>query len=60
MLLCICILAPAALAFAKRFPFDISPLAVPLLFLWSLAYALPFYLPPGEFALKIGSSFPRR
>ena len=27
---------------------------VTLLALWGCAYALPFYLPPGEFALKIG------
>jgi len=53
-LLAICIVVPFTLAFAKRLPFDISILAVPLLFLWSLAYALPFYLPPGEFALRIG------
>jgi sugar phosphate permease len=32
----------------------ISPLVVPLLTLWGCAYALPFYLPPGEFAIKIG------
>ena len=27
---------------------------VPLTVLWGLAYALPFYIPPGEFAMQIG------
>lgn len=49
-----CVLVPALLAFKEELPFDLSPAVVPLLALWGLAYALPFYLPPGEFALKIG------
>jgi hypothetical protein len=52
--LIICMLVPLALAYSKQLPIDISPLVVPLLALWGCAYALPFYLPPGEFALKIG------
>ena len=43
-----------ALCYPSALPFDISPIVVPLLSLWGCAYALPFYLPPGEFALKIG------
>uniref|UniRef100_A0A7S0P042 Major facilitator superfamily (MFS) profile domain-containing protein n=1 Tax=Calcidiscus leptoporus TaxID=127549 RepID=A0A7S0P042_9EUKA len=53
-LVLVCLLISALLAFSAALPFDISPLAVPLLFVWGLAYALPFYLPPGEFALRIG------
>ena len=30
------------------------PMAVALTCLWGLAYAMPFYLPPGEFAMLIG------
>jgi len=33
---------------------DIAPLVVPLTVLWGLAYALPFYIPPGEFAMAVG------
>jgi len=29
-------------------------IAVPLLVLWGLAYALPFYNPPGEYAMQVG------
>ena len=27
---------------------------MPLLFVWGVAYALPFYVPPGEFAMAVG------
>jgi len=53
-LLLVCAVVPALLAFAPSLPFDMAPLAMPLLFCWGLAYALPFYLPPGEFAMRIG------
>jgi len=52
--LLLCCAIPALLAFAPSLPVDISPLVVPLLAVWGCSYALPFYLPPGEFALKIG------
>ena len=52
--LIICVIVPLMLAYPSALPFDISPIVVPLLSLWGCAYALPFYLPPGEFALKIG------
>ena len=54
VLLVVCAIVPALLAYRSSLPFDLSPFAVPLLFLWGMAYSLPFYLPPGEFALKIG------
>ena len=54
LLMLVCLAVPALLAFGGALPFDPSPLVVPLLFVWGVAYALPFYLPPGEFALRIG------
>lgn len=54
LLMAVCTAAPALLALGKSLPFDISPLVVPLLFLWGVAYALPFYVPPGEFAMAVG------
>ena len=32
-------------------------LVVPLLVIWGLAYALPFYNPPGEFAMNVGGKY---
>ena len=32
----------------------VTPLVVPLTVLWGLAYALPFYIPPGDFAMTAG------
>ena len=32
----------------------VTPLVVPLTVLWGLAYALPFYIPPGAFAMTAG------
>ena len=54
MELVVCMIVPFMLAKPELFPFDITLVAVWLLVLWGCAYALPFYLPPGEFALKVG------
>mmetsp|Transcript_46683 Transcript_46683/g.77237 ORF Transcript_46683/g.77237 Transcript_46683/m.77237 type:complete len:430 (-) Transcript_46683:330-1619(-) len=51
-LLAICAATSAVIAFG---PAMVPPsLVVPLTVLWGLAYALPFYIPPGEFAMQIG------
>ncbi len=55
-LLVVCVAAPATLAVAPSLPFDVTPAVVPLAVVWGLVYALPFYLPPGEFAMAIGGS----
>jgi len=47
------ILANGPLVKAKT-GLDIAPLVVPLTVLWGLAYALPFYIPPGAFAMTAG------
>jgi len=47
-----CFLVPLLLSAG---PSVVSPIAVvPLLTLWGLTYALPFYTPPGEFAMQVG------
>ena len=52
LLLALCATAPFALSLGPT----VLPKAavVPLTCLWGLAYALPFYIPPGEFAMQIG------
>jgi len=56
--LCVCVAVPAILAngplIKSAVGVDIAPLVVPLTVLWGLAYALPFYIPPGEFAMAVG------
>jgi hypothetical protein len=48
----LCALVPFVLSLG---PSVLPQLAVvPLTVLWGLAYALPFYIPPGEFAMQIG------
>jgi hypothetical protein len=50
--LLLCALVPFVLSLG---PSVLPQLAVvPLTVLWGLAYALPFYIPPGEFAMQIG------
>lgn len=51
-LLALCALVPFALSLGP----SVLPKAavVPLTVVWGLAYALPFYIPPGEFAMAIG------
>ena len=52
LLLAACAVVPAVLALGpSAVP---APLVVPLCCAWGLAYALPFYIPPGEFAMHIG------
>ena len=52
LLLAVCAAVPLALSLGPEvLP---RPLVVPLAVLWGLAYALPFYIPPGEFAMQIG------
>ncbi len=52
LLLLLCAVVPFALSLG---PSVLPQLAVvPLTVLWGLAYALPFYIPPGEFAMQIG------
>ena len=55
--LVVCTLVPALLAngplVKSTTGLDLAPLVVPLLVLWGLAYALPFYIPPGEFAMQV-------
>mmetsp|Transcript_15558 Transcript_15558/g.50931 ORF Transcript_15558/g.50931 Transcript_15558/m.50931 type:complete len:257 (-) Transcript_15558:228-998(-) len=52
LLLAVCAAVPLALSLGPEvLP---QPLVVPLAVLWGLAYALPFYIPPGEFAMQIG------
>jgi len=57
-LLACCAVVPAILAngpvIKATTGLDIAPLVVPLTVLWGLAYALPFYIPPGEFAMAVG------
>jgi hypothetical protein len=49
-LLLVCTLVPLVLALGPEvLP---RPAVVPLTVLWGLAYALPFYIPPGEFAMQ--------
>jgi len=52
LLLVVCTLVPFALSLGP----SVLPrlMVVPLTVLWGLAYALPFYIPPGEFAMQIG------
>ena len=53
--LALCAIVPLILAngplVKAKLGLDIAPLVVPLTVLWGLAYALPFYIPPGEFAM---------
>ena len=52
LLLAVCAAVPLALSLGPEvLP---RPLVVPLAVLWGLAYALPFYIPPGEFVMQIG------
>ena len=50
-MLLMCLIVPTILIFGNDIP---GFVVAPLLFVWGLSYALPFYLPPGEFALEIG------
>ena len=54
--LALCAIVPLILAngplVKAKLGLDIAPLVVPLTVLWGLAYALPFYIPPGEFAMQ--------
>jgi len=56
--LAVCAVVPALLANGPLLKtaagIDIAPLVVPLTVLWGLVYALPFYIPPGEFAMAVG------
>jgi len=58
MELAVCTVVPLVLAngplLKSSFGLDLAPLVVPLTTLWGLAYALPFYIPPGEFAMQVG------
>ena len=51
-LLALCAVVPYVISFGP----SVVPRAavVPLLVVWALAYAMPFYVPPGEFAMLIG------
>ena len=55
-----CVFALLALCAAVPFVLSLGPSAlpreavVPLTVLWGLAYAMPFYIPPGEAAMNIG------
>jgi len=51
-LLAMCAVVPFALSLGPA----VLPKSavVPLTVLWGLAYALPFYIPPGEFAMQVG------
>jgi len=50
--LLLCAIVPFALSLGPKVLPTVS--VVPLTTLWGLAYALPFYIPPGEFAMQIG------
>ena len=50
-LLAMCAVIPFALSLG---PSVVGPFVVPLTVLWGLAYAMPFYIPPGEAAMAIG------
>jgi len=52
VLLALCAITPWLLSLGP----SVLPKAavVPLAVVWGLAYAMPFYLPPGEFAMQIG------
>jgi len=50
--LVLCAVVPFALSLGPAVLPTVS--VVPLTCLWGLAYALPFYIPPGEFAMQIG------
>ena len=50
--LLLCFLIPAALSLGPAVLPTIS--VVPLLMIWGVAYALPFYIPPGDFAMSVG------
>ena len=54
LLLVVCTLVPFALSLGP----SVLPrlMVVPLTVLWGLAYALPFYIPPGEFAMQVHAS----
>lgn len=56
ILLVVCTVVPLVLALGPA----VLPRAavVPLAVLWGLAYALPFYIPPGEFAMQVRASPP--
>uniref|UniRef100_A0A7S2GG42 Major facilitator superfamily (MFS) profile domain-containing protein n=1 Tax=Haptolina brevifila TaxID=156173 RepID=A0A7S2GG42_9EUKA len=50
--LLLCAVVPYALSLG---PDTLGRIAVvPLLVVWGVAYALPFYIPPGEFAMQVG------
>lgn len=47
------LLVPVMLRFRTYLPF-VELLLLPILFLWGLSFAVPFYLPAGTFALELG------
>ena len=52
VLLALCTVTPYAISLGPSFLGKYG--AVPLTVVWGVAYALPFYIPPGEFAMQIG------
>lgn len=52
VLLALCTVTPFALSLGPSVLGNVA--VVPLTVLWGVAYALPFYIPPGEFAMQIG------